>query len=108
MSENAKLLKQYFNIEQGGQFDFAATSYSESKNIGPIDGCYGFMAINKCNGQVIVNDIPLLGFIAPGLSGEVWGYVDNYRLYSGVIRLQIPAGLTTTLVVIIQVYKIPS
>jgi hypothetical protein len=105
MKENEKLLKQYFEIEQGGQFDFSADSYSESKNISPIAGCYGFMAINKSNGTVFVNKIPLLGFIAPGLSGEVWGYVDNYRLYSGVIRLQIPTGLTTTEVVIVQVYK---
>jgi len=68
---NAAMLERYFNTQQGGEFGISAMTYSKSENISPVAGCYGWMAINKCNGTVFVNKIPLLGFIAPGLSGEV-------------------------------------
>jgi hypothetical protein len=103
---NEETFKNHFDNELGGGYDFSVASYSSSKNIAPVAGCYGWMAINKCDGIVFVNEIPLNGFVAPGLSGEAFAYVDNYRLYKGIIRLNMPLGLlTVTLVVIIQVYK---
>jgi len=106
MREVDQLAREYFN-GLGGEYNLFIVEKTESENITPTAGCYGFFCVNISDGTVWVNGFPLLGFVAPGLYGGSFGFIDNYRLYAGTIDLNIPVtGLTVISVVVVEVCKI--
>ncbi len=72
------ILKYLGNLQ--GNWSNLVTQVREANNIPVSSGCFGWIAVNKGDGIAIVDNIELLGFPAPGLSGESTGLVHPLGL----------------------------
>jgi len=90
-------------------YNINAQEYSESQQIAVPDNCNGMTLINRGDGIVYVNNIPLSPNPTPGAAGEavsIGGNVGEY--YNGRLTVNFAAQTIPLLIVIFKYYVNPN
>lgn len=91
------------------KFNIAGQSYTVDQYVKPDRDCNGWTAINRGDGVVFINGIPLSPSpLGPGFAGETFTVGGNKgEIWGGDLNVQFAPGQLSPNLVLIQKFYIP-
>lgn len=99
-------------MEHLQEYNISGQSYYENQYLKPDPKCNGWIAINRGDGVVFINGIPLSPSTTPGTAGESFSVGGNEgEIWGGDLHIQFATGATVQDLVLVQKFylkKVPA